>query len=300
MTISAITALAVLVITITPLCVALTRTKVMADFSIQIYPHPQILQLPPAGLWQRFETAVKEQWSMYSDRYVYAAAYCSAAAAVVLPFLVPALLTAVVFALTVFLGQISMILWKRRIWMIHFEGKGGPPSPALNGKIYYFQKVYENDSKNFRVELAWQDYQWLEESHTMFPAESGAEITLELARMLKSDPTVEVELQAAGITLAPGATITHKLIKNPTRYDWNCFFSNSGRHTVNLIFKQKSGKQEHVLATHALDINVFRFWFFTKRQLQACAIMGFLLSVALARNDILPWLEALAKILGKS
>lgn len=287
MSASAITALVILAISLAPLCVALIRKKVKTDFSIQIYPRPHLSQFPAMSLWQEFETAVKDRWSMYSDRYVYIFTCGLAMAAIVLPFVAPPILTAGVFALTVFFGQISVILWKRRIWMTHFEGKGGGPNPAINGKIYYFQKVYENDSKNFRVELAWQHYQWLEETNEMFPPESGAKVTLELAKNIKADPTLEVELQAAGITLAPGPTVSHKLINNPTRYDWNCFFNNSGKHTINFIFKQKSGKEEYVLGTQALDIDVIRFWFLTKRQLFAIAILGSIAAIIFGRNELL-------------
>jgi len=76
------------------------------------------------------------------------------------------------------------------------------------------------------------------------------------------DMPLTVELQAAGLTIN-GELNKKRIIKpkSSASYLWNCYFPNSGKHIINLIFKQSLTDSEMIeILVRTQDFTVIRLY----------------------------------------
>ena len=156
-------------------------------------------------------------------------------------------------------GAYTRKLWP---WSVEFKGEASAP-----------RRVYVGDSQDIFVEL----HRKYTRDRGVRPLEITRTDTGATIRLQASDDhkgTLEIELLAAALVIAGDTKQQCPLSRDKLSYRWNCYFPNSGRHTVTLVIRilGKSGNAE--LGTLPNSIWVVKIGSLTQRQVWLLACLS--------------------------
>jgi hypothetical protein len=152
------------------------------------------------------------------------------------------------------------------------EGKGAD----YIGDVILPRKVYVGDSSNISINLRRirSILSVVEEKFSSQDKSGGKFITLQI----REDAILEIELQAAALVF--GSEKKKQKLSVSSRenlsYRWNCYFPNSGKQLINLIFNVlRSSDTFETLPLGIIEhtIKVVQFAFLTQRQVKILAAL---------------------------
>lgn len=151
----------------------------------------------------------------------------------------------------------------------HFEYVGDATLP---------KKVYVGDSANLSIDLrrVRRLLSGIEETLSSRDKEGGKFITL----LIREDATLEVELQAAALVFDSEKKKQEQRVasKQKLSYRWNCYFPNSGKQCITLIFNVLRSSLDNIeLGVIEYTIKVVQFASLTQRQVK---ILSSVLAIA--------------------
>jgi len=154
-----------------------------------------------------------------------------------------------------------------------------------DGEVKLPKKVYTGDSQNISVNLIRVRIiqSAIKEAFSIQDKVSGKVVTLQIWQDTAHEKFLEVELQAAALTVDGERKQRHLLdMKNGDKlsYFWNCYFPNSGKHATALIFRVICSEEVIELGAILNTIKVVQLDHLTQRQVwiiaSIAAIAGFL------------------------
>lgn len=145
------------------------------------------------------------------------------------------------------------------------------------------KKVYVGDSENILLDLqlVGEGQSLIEEVFTIGDNKSGKLVSLSLRKSSSIEQFLEVELQAAAITVDPDKRQSQSLTSHrKLSYMWNCYFPNSGKHAIALAFRVVRSSEHLELGVIQHTIKVVQLANLTQRQVRIiaslAAIAGFI------------------------
>lgn len=175
---------------------------------------------------------------------------------------------------------------------VAMDGIEAPPRiVGYNGVAHIPIRVYEGDSYNITVDL---------HPCISIPSESVSsirfqrmkdkdDISLNLNVLRHSDQHefLELEMLAAGFTVEGDKKQKQVLTADSLRYQWNCFFENSGNHTFAVVFRVISGSDISEIGRVEQSIRVVKIDHLTQRQVWVLARVAGILSGGLAILEVM-------------
>ncbi len=173
----------------------------------------------------------------------------------------------------------------------------GPAAPdtVYVGKVNIPTRIYEGDSLDISIHLkAIHKYVYtskIDQPVNIEEIKNGKQmsVVLEGIRHIDDNFFLEIELLAAGLKI-DGEKKQQQPIRWPhedLKYYWNCYFENSGTHTINLILKLIRPSNTNILGTAKHTVKVVRVDHLTKRQLMILMSLSVTISTLLAFAKIL-------------
>jgi len=159
----------------------------------------------------------------------------------------------------------------------------------LHGRANLPHKVYEGDSKNIKIDL-----QPLEKIFPTHPpplqvkeSDDGLSLTLTLPSPTGPNAQIEFELIAAGFEIGGETKQRQVLASNMLRYQWNCYFPNSGSHDFTLVARLINSRRAVEIGRLERAIRVVKLDHLTQRQVWTLATLAGIVSGGLAIAKIL-------------
>jgi hypothetical protein len=164
--------------------------------------------------------------------------------------------------------------------LFEYRGNGSLPT-----------RVYEGDSSNIVFELekelsAFEDDDWVDSLHIQ-ETRNDLLVRLRQPSFTNDEEFLELELLAAGFLISGDQKQRQSLASSHLRYQWNCHFPNSGKHSFVIVARTVScahtleiGRVEHTIKVAKLD-------HLTQRQMWALATLAGIVSGALALAEAL-------------
>lgn len=181
-------------------------------------------------------------------------------------------------------------------WASGCDGDGGaPPSEIQQRAVKYYGlaniplKVYQGDSYNITLNLHPSIRAAINSEGKIRANRQGDDklnITLSVSGTAKQH--LEVEMVAAGFTVAGELKQKQSLLSDTLNYQWNCFFEKSGTHSFALVFRVVENPDfiSHVGRIEQ-TIKVAQVDHLTQRQVWVLATIAGVLSGVLTLAEIL-------------
>jgi hypothetical protein len=144
------------------------------------------------------------------------------------------------------------------------------------GEVKLPKKVYVGDSQNISIDLQRVSklLSVVEEAFSVHDKEGGKSIILRINQASDVEKFLEVELQAAALTI-DGEKKQRHILKRPNLYKlvylWNCYFPNSGNHAIILAFRAICASDVIELGVIQHTIKVVQLAHLTQRQVHILA-----------------------------
>lgn len=160
-----------------------------------------------------------------------------------------------------------------------------------NGKAHIPLKVYEGDSYNISVDLHSSIREPLRNAPPMrfqrMKGDDDITINLNISRHNNQQEFLELEILAAGFVVEGDKKQKQALSKDTLRYQWNCFFENSGRHTFAIAFRVINDSDILEIGCIEQSVRVVKIDHLTQRQVWTWATIAGIISGGLAILEVL-------------
>jgi hypothetical protein len=170
------------------------------------------------------------------------------------------------------------------------------PSMGIPKPIDYFarsvrlpEKVYEGDSYEISISLRpnfWVPSTGGELLHIQ-DDKSDKSIVVQFSKDSSLEQFLEIELLAAGLVIDGEKKQRQFLTSQTLSYHWNCYFPNSGSHTLSLVLRLASQSDTIELGAVQHSVKVFRLDHLTKRQVWLLASLAGIVSGGFAIAETL-------------
>lgn len=155
-------------------------------------------------------------------------------------------------------------------------------------------KVYVGDSHSISINLKpiFGILQTGAEPLRIQDTKSGKSVAVQILRDDSLQQFLEIELLAAGLEVGGEKKQRQTLISQTLSYRWNCYFPNSGNHTLSLILRLVSPSGTIELGAIQHSIKVVKLDHLTQRQVWLIASLAGIVSGGLAIAEVLHQLGA--------
>lgn len=155
-------------------------------------------------------------------------------------------------------------------------------------------KVYVGDSHSISINLKpiFGILQTGAEPLRIQDTESGKLVAVQILRDGSLQQFLEIELLAAGLEVGGEKKQRQTLTSETLSYRWNCYFPNSGNHTLSLILRLVSPSGTIELGAIQHSIKVVKLDHLTQRQVWLIASLAGIVSGGLAIAEVLHQLGA--------
>jgi hypothetical protein len=169
--------------------------------------------------------------------------------------------------------------------------KAPPRIVRYNGVAHIPIRVYEGDSYNITVDLRPSIRKPLESVSSIrfqrMKDKDDVSLNLNVLRHSGQQEFLELEMLAAGFTVEGDKKQKQVLTADSLRYQWNCFFENSGNHTFAVAFRVISGSDVSEIGRVEQSIRVVKIDHLTQRQVWVLASVAGILSGGLAILEVM-------------
>jgi hypothetical protein len=150
--------------------------------------------------------------------------------------------------------------------------RGKPPTPYA-GEATIPAKVYEGDSHEVFVRLEPSAFLLPHEfDEGARPGEAKVPLLLKVPLPKGREAYLEAELLAAGVEVRGDMKQQQPLSQSVLTYRWNCYFKDSGRLTVTLVFRVATPTRCKEVASFRHEVLVAKLDHMTKRQVWLVAV----------------------------
>jgi len=160
---------------------------------------------------------------------------------------------------------------------------------AYDGEATLPRKVYEGDSQTISINL--KPTFWIPqtsgESLRIQDTKSGKSVAVQIPQNGSLQQFLEIELLAAGLTVAGEKKQQQRLAFQTLSYHWNCYFQNSGNHTVSLVLRLVSVSATIEIGAIQHSIKVVKLDHLTQRQVWLVASLAGIVSGGFAIAEVL-------------
>jgi len=188
-----------------------------------------------------------------------------------------------------------LLHYKRRLYepsVLKLNGCIGAPPRIVryHGVAHIPIRVYEGDSYNITVDLRPSIREPLEGVSSIrfqrMKDDDDVYLNLNVLRHSGQQEFLELEMLAAGFTVEGDKKQKQVLTADSLRYQWNCFFENSGNHTFAIVFRIISGSDISEIGRVEQSIRVVKIDHLTQRQVWVLASVAGILSGGLAILEV--------------
>ena len=175
---------------------------------------------------------------------------------------------------------------------VEMEGIEAPPRIIrYNGWAHIPLKVYEGDSYNITIDLRPSVRRTSESVSSIrfqrMKDRDDVSLNLNILRHSGQQEFLELEILAAGFTVGGDKKQKQILTADSLRYQWNCFFENSGCHTFAVAFRVISGSDILEIGRVEQSIRVVKIDHLTQRQVWVLATVAGIVSGGLAILEVM-------------
>ncbi len=156
------------------------------------------------------------------------------------------------------------------------------------GQAMLPKKVYEEDSHNITVNLK-PSFNMPSKDHNKFCVrdnKSGKSFVIQIVKNSRLKQFIEIELLAAGFEIDGEKKQQQSFSMKTLSYCWNCYFPNSGNHTLSLIIRLLSPSKAIEVGAIQHSIKVAKLDNLTKRQVWLIASLAGLVSGGLTIAEV--------------
>ncbi len=184
----------------------------------------------------------------------------------------------------------------RRRWKCEEQYERCEPCRRVEyvGEAALPMKVYVGDSHSISINLkpTFGIPQTGAEPLRIQDTKSGKLVTVQILRDGSLQQFLEIELLAAGLEVGGEKKQRQTLTSQTLSYRWNCYFPNSGNHTLSLILRLVSPSGTIELGAIQHSIKVVKLDHLTQRQVWLIASLAGIVSGGLAIAEVLHQLGA--------
>lgn len=133
-----------------------------------------------------------------------------------------------------------------------------------SGEAILPKKVYVGDSLTISIDLQ-RILVPMGRSFKVEDTKTGKSITFQIFEDANLDTFLEIQLLAAGVSVAGGERQCQSLFPGPLRYRWNCHFPNSGNQILTFILRVVHGSDSVEIGVIHHSMKVVKLYNLTKR-----------------------------------